>query len=437
MSESRHRISESRLAWLRAESARWRDAGLVDAEGRERLIAGYEAEPARNRGMIALVIFAVLIGGVGLLLLIGYNWDRIPSFVKVTMLVGAVAVAFSGAAAAYARLRPTIGETLAFSGTVLLANAIWLVAQVLHIQGHFPDAFLWIGIGCLATAWLVRSRWIGVEAAILLLAWLIGENTFFQRPIYSFLVLGTAGIWLAYDLRSAAMLRILAFGAALWVLFATIGDNGAKLAPAAVGLTGCALYAAGRWHNEDGEHRPQEQMRAAWQETGIVVLLLVLIPLMVHDAHDEIRRQSATAGSLVIALTMAALAFSAIARPVLGAADNAVLAVAAVLAVWAAALWSGVFTASQALDIYAVVAFSVLTILLAASLIRTAFLSDRRYDLYLGVLFALAFIIVRWTSLIENMMWSGLFLLLTGGGLLAIAWFWRHRDRGLEEGETS
>ena len=431
MSEPRQRISKSRLTWLQAESARWRDDGIVNAAGRERLIAGYEAEPARNRGMIALVIVAVLIGGIGLLLLIGYNWDRIPSFVKVTILVGAVAAAFSGAAAAYARLRPTIGETLAFSGTVLLANAIWLVAQVLHIQGHFPDAFLWSAIGCLVTAWLVRSRWIGVEAAILVVAWLIAENTFFPRPLYGFLVLGTAGVWLAYDLRSPAMLRILAFGAALWVLFATIGDNGAKLAPAAVGLTGCALYAAGRWHNEDSKMRP------AWQQTGLVVLLLVVTPLMVHDAHDEIRRQSATAGSLVIALTMAALAFSAIARPVLCAADNTVLAVAAVLAVWAAALWSGVFTASQALDIYAVVAFSVLTILMAASLIRTAFLSDRRYDLYLGVLFALAFIIVRWTSLIQNMMWSGLFLLLTGGGLLAIAWFWRHRDRRVMEGTTT
>ena len=431
MSEPRQRISKSRLTWLQAESARWRDDGIVNAAGRERLIAGYEAEPARNRGMIALVIVAVLIGGIGLLLLIGYNWDRIPSFVKVTILVGAVAAAFSGAAAAYARLRPTIGETLAFSGTVLLANAIWLVAQVLHIQGHFPDAFLWSAIGCLVTAWLVRSRWIGVEAAILVVAWLIAENTFFPRPLYVFLVLGTVGIWLAYELRSAAMLRILAFGAALWVLFATIGDNGAKLAPAAVGLTGCALYAAGRWHNEDSKMRP------AWQQTGIVVLLLVLIALMIGGTHEELAEQSVTARSLVIALTMAVAAVSAVPKPVQSAADNAVLEAGSLMVMWAGLLWITSGMASASSQLYAVVAFSLLTVVMAASLVRSAFVSDRRFDLYLGVLFALAFIVVRWTSLIQNMMWSGLFLLLTGGGLLAIAWFWRHRDRRVMEGTTT
>ena len=93
--------------------------------------------------------------------------------------------------------------------------------------------------------------------------------------------------------------------------------------------------------------------------------------------------------------------------------------------------------ASASSQLYAVVAFSLLTVVMAASLVRSAFVSDRRFDLYLGVLFALAFIVVRWTSLIQNMMWSGLFLLLTGGGLLAIAWFWRHRDRRVMEGTTT
>lgn len=434
-------LSKSRLSWLQAESARWRDDGIVDAAGRERIIGGYEVAPSSNRGMIALVVLAVLAGGVGLLLLIGYNWDQIPRTVKVAGLVGAVALAFAGAAAAYARQRRTIGEALAFTGTVLLANAIWLVAQVLHIQGHFPDAFLWIALGCLATSWLVRSRWIGIEAAILLVAWLLAENTMYPRPLYSFLLLAPAATLLAYDLRSAAMLRVVAFGGALWVLFAIIGGNAARLAPAAVGLTGCALYAAGRWHRE-GEgtemksHAEQGRsgdvsgtMRAAWQETGIVVLLLVLIALMIGDTHQELARQSATTRSLVIALTMAVAAFSAAAIPARSAADNAVLAVAAAVTVWAGMLWIVPGTASASSQLYAVVAFSLMTVVMAASLVRSAFVLDRRFDLYLGVLFALALIVVRWTNLVENMMWSGLLLLLTAGGLLAVAWFWRNRDR--------
>ena len=48
-----------------------------------------------------------------------------------------------------------------------------------------------------------------------------------------------------------------------------------------------------------------------------------------------------------------------------------------------------------------------------------------------GVLFGLAFLIVRWASVIENLLWSGLLLLVTGGGLLFIARQWLRRDQSL------
>jgi len=64
-------------------------------------------------------------------------------------------------------------------------------------------------------------------------------------------------------------------------------------------------------------------------------------------------------------------------------------------------------------------------------LIRSAFRSNRHSDLVFGVLFGLAFLIVRWASVIENLLWSGLLLLVTGGGLLFIARQWLRRDQSL------
>ena len=53
------------------------------------------------------------------------------------------------------------------------------------------------------------------------------------------------------------------------------------------------------------------------------------------------------------------------------------------------------------------------------------------------MLFGLAFLIVRWTSVIENLLWSGLLLLVTGGGLLFVARQWLRRDRPGLAGRTS
>ena len=71
------------------------------------------------------------------------------------------------------------------------------------------------------------------------------------------------------------------------------------------------------------------------------------------------------------------------------------------------------------------VLFSILTLIMAVALIRTALVSNRVTDLGAGIVFALLFLIVRWTSVIENLLWSGLLLVGRGrrvaGGRAALA----------------
>ena len=152
-------VSARQLAWLDKESRQWQADGTIDDAARAAILARYTAESAERRGMVAIVLLAVGMVSVGLLLLIGYNWDQIPRLAKLTIVIGAVAAAFGASALAYAREKRGVAETLAFFGTLLLGNAIWLVAQVLHIEGRYPDAFLWWGLGALACA---DARAVGV-----------------------------------------------------------------------------------------------------------------------------------------------------------------------------------------------------------------------------------------------------------------------------------
>jgi uncharacterized membrane protein len=419
-----HRIEKQTFDWLTRESAGWVTSGVLDEQARARLLAGYDTESTPHRGSMVLVTMAVLMCGIGVLLVIGYNWNRIAPHVKVALILTAVAAAYGGAAVAYGRNRPALGGVLAFSGVVLFGNAIWLIAQVLHIQGHFPDAFLWTAVGALATAYLVRSRACGIAGAVVVAAWLAAEASQDPRPIYPFLMLWPIAVWIAYGLQSVWMIRILALSVTVWVLMATAGSSGDSPWAGAIALTACALYAASRWHDV------RSPLGEAWRSSGLAVLLAVFVPLMIGEMHEDVATGAGAVAAAVM-MVIAAGALSIVVRPIRSTADWSVAITAGVTSLWSLVAWFGLLKRFSWLPLAATVVFSVLALLLCATLVRSAFAANRRSDLVFGVLFGLLFVAVRWTSLIENLLWSGLALLVAGGGLLFVARLWMRRDEAV------
>jgi len=418
---ARRRISSRQLSWLERESRAWQESSLIDPAARAAILDRYTAISAERRAITAMTLLAAGMGAVGLLLLIGYNWDQIPRLAKLAIVIGAVAAAFAASAFAYARQRPGVAETLAFFGTLLFGNAIWLVAQVLHIEGRYPDAFLWWGVGALACAWLVRSEWIGALGAAIVLVWVGAEGDFTAHPSPVFVLLWPLAIGVAYSLRSSLMIRVCAPAAALWIFFGGTDNSHTAFWLGGIALVGCGLYGLGRWHEAES------RLRRAWESSGLLVLLLAFIPLMFSEIHRGLAAGGVTPLLTAGAVVSAVAAGIAVLRPSRTPADRAVLGTAVAVAVWAVASWSGLFRQTSGFTLSATVLFSVLTLVMAVALIRTALLTDRAMDLGAGVAFALAFLAVRWASIIQNLFWSGLLLLAAAGSLLAVVRLWRGR----------
>jgi hypothetical protein len=109
-------------------------------------------------------------------------------------------------------------------------------------------------------------------------------------------------------------------------------------------------------------------------------------------------------------------------------ADTAIVLTAAVISIWLCLLALGV-SAQSAWAYGATFGFSLLALGLSVAFIRKALGSDSGLDLTFGVLFALAFLIVRWVSLIDSMLWSGVMLLIASAGFFAVARLWQRRER--------
>jgi uncharacterized membrane protein len=431
----RLRISRAQSAWLEAQSARWVAAGLLDSEARDRILATYDVESAEHRSMLALLLLGALMFGIGVLLLVGYNWAAIPAAGKIAVLVGSVIVAFGGAALAFARRHPLIGETVALVGVLLYGNAIWLIAQVLHIQGNYPDGFMWWAVGALATAVLVHSRIVGIGATIVMVAWTIAAGINEREPPFaSFLILWPAAVAAAYLVHSPTMVRVGAAAAAIWVGFVAQRPDSPSVIVGLAALAACAFAAAGTWH------APSSRMALAWRSSGLAILLVAFVPLLStamhrHGMYDG-RSLSVERHAMPLALLLLVVAVSPVLRwigllkreqasPPDPAAVMTVVTAFAV-AVWLALIAAG-YSGSDMWKLGATTAFSLLSLGLAVSLIRTALHTDRSSTLAFGVGFALAFLVVRWASLIDSMLWSGLMLLAASGGFFVIARLWRNR----------
>jgi hypothetical protein len=215
------------------------------------------------------------------------------------------------------------------------------------------------------------------------------------------------------------MLRILAFAAALWVLVSNIRAGHEVGWSGAVALAGCALYAMSRWHARD------RSMGAAWRTAGLAVLVFGFVPLM--TGHLGGRSAPGFDSALVITGVLAMAALSAGTR-IAGPVDWAIAISGVLTAGWTLAVRLGIFPEAAWRETAAKVLFSALALAMSVTLIRNALRSNRTSDLVFGLLFGLAFVLVRWASVLENLLWSGLFLLVAGGGLLVVARLWLRRD---------
>jgi uncharacterized membrane protein len=213
-------------SWLSAEIERWTDQQIITPEQAARLRALYPAAPVgRSWALAVFFSLGAVVVGLGVILLFAYNWDALPKAAKLTLVFSAVLGAHS--AGLWLRVQPgwraTLGEGLLLFGTMAFGSGIWLIAQIYHINEHFPNGFLFWGLGALALAWALPSLPQALLATVVLTVWGGAEFFAFDRPVVAAVALLLGGVgplaWryrsglLTATLVSAVHFQLLSYGA--------------------------------------------------------------------------------------------------------------------------------------------------------------------------------------------------------------------------------
>ena len=237
------------IKWLLAEIDLWLNDGLIAAEQAELIKLRYPAPGQGSAwGRIIFISMGAVLFGLGVILLFAYNWERMPKFAKLAAIMLALLTAHGSGF--WLQRRPggsrTAGDGLHLAGTMFFGAGIWLVAQIYHIEEHYPNAFFIWSLGALTLAWALPSIPQAIVAALLLLLWNGFEAFDFKTPhlLSPFIIL--AGLMpLAWICRSRVLLAT-AVGAFLLMLAASVATVGGDLAFLLVFLSACSLIAAGK-----------------------------------------------------------------------------------------------------------------------------------------------------------------------------------------------
>lgn len=212
-------------ALLPVETARWAEKGIISDVQREAVLNLYPqpGAGARDRTILIFTILGSLLLGTGVILFFAANWPSIPAAVKVAVLLAAVLGAYgAGFYLQYVRDDyPRLGRSLIFLGSLLYGAAIWLLAQIFHLNTHYPQGFLLWGVGLLPLVLVTLSRPVLYLATTVLIIWTLTEQGSFGTYNFLFPVLALGALLpLARKARTALGEGLALLALFLWVLVA-------------------------------------------------------------------------------------------------------------------------------------------------------------------------------------------------------------------------
>ena len=132
------------------------------------------AEPGSivSRAVSIIGVMGALLVGLGIIIYVAANWDVIPVWARVTMLVGLTAAINVTGWLLLARFEyPRIGVAMLVVGGLAYGAAIHLIAQIYHVPVNHPNLTTAWFLGVLPMGYIARSRLVvGLSLALLVLS---------------------------------------------------------------------------------------------------------------------------------------------------------------------------------------------------------------------------------------------------------------------------
>ena len=161
---------------LKADIARWQDAGWVTQAGASAIAAEIGAVRRGPGAAAAMGLLGAILFGFAAMSFVAANWQAIPRIARVALLVAAMGGSYAGAGMLFQRGRDAFAHAAVLAGAALFGANIMLIGQMYHMDGSLGQAVLVWALGALAAGVAARSNPALLLSLLLMCFWGLEET---------------------------------------------------------------------------------------------------------------------------------------------------------------------------------------------------------------------------------------------------------------------
>ena len=373
----------------------WHSDGLISEDQRRAILARYQPATDAEQVSHTLISLAILAAAAGVVVFLARNWAGIPPPVKTSGAIGSVIACYLAAAAAARAGKDAYAEWFAFLGALLSGGALYVGANVVHVDPERTNIPLLWSIVLASTAWLTPSALAAGAGTIVLIWWMVLGAPAPPVPW---------GFLLAWPMLAAAVERLenrfaagavaIAFGC--WTFFVTLtvwGDAAGTPVAFVVALL------AGAWLDALAHTKAYRPPAFARTTPALVVMLLALVFLLPSGSHRELHdwRQTTSSPWPVFALILSLAVMTVHLSTSLARWQWRPLVLALGSMAWLVAwlLTPVAYRASDVAQWTAIAAFSGATAWVGSVMVRDGSVTGDRTMVLFGVTATLALVVIR------------------------------------------
>ncbi|MGX8013572.1 DUF2157 domain-containing protein [Mesorhizobium sp. ORM8.1] len=233
---------------VRADIARWREAGLIDPATADALTSDVAANERASLSFGSiLAMMAALLFGAAILIFVAANWDAIPRLTRVVALFAVILAGYVGGAFLKTRDHAAIGEALWIIAAAAFGGSIALIGQMYHLSGDEASALVTWCAGTALAAVALRSNPLTVAAVGIADAWLFlneGEIYWHGRFPDFFIVAAIVLFAISFWTRSQAARHLIILSIIFYLFMRAIDHDHDTLRIAVPLVIGSALLFA-------------------------------------------------------------------------------------------------------------------------------------------------------------------------------------------------
>lgn len=279
-------MAQRHVQWLREELPRLVSEGVIAQETADRIAAHYgePAESPRHGLMLAIAgVLGVTLIGLGVILLIGHNWDQLGRDIRAGLSFAPLVLAQIVLLYAFFRRRDSMAwmEGAAVLVTAGVAASIALISQTYQIQGDLQAYLVVCALLVLPLPYLTRTvlpALIYMAAAVaVLIAWRgVADPGYWFWPLFALIL--PYFVWMRRSMPSATRVCWLGWGVAIALTVGVLVGLERLVPglwiPIGAGLAACAILFDRRLSPVDGRGLGRPFAAAGW--AGLVGIAVAL-----------------------------------------------------------------------------------------------------------------------------------------------------------------